>query len=246
MIPRFTLDGGPALEARLDRACAAVLRGLQAAVPGPRLEAVLLGGGYGRGEGGVLRDGAGEAPYNDLEFYVCLRGNRWRNERRWGRALPELAHQLTPEAGIEVELKLFSLSQLRRAPVSMFYYDLVLGHRWVLGEERLLRGCEHLRHAERIPLAEATRLLMNRGVNAVVVGYVETEATDATYGDAAAQAAIAANIGAGRLARAGEIADAVLFLASPLASYVTGAALNVDGGGERPPFLDIVKEHTHG
>lgn len=83
-------------------------------------------------------------------------------------------------------------------------------------------------------------------VNAVVVGYVETEATDATYGDAATQAAIAANIGAGRLARAGEIADAVLFLASPLASYVTGAALNVDGGGERPPFLDIVKEHAHG
>jgi NAD(P)-dependent dehydrogenase (short-subunit alcohol dehydrogenase family) len=83
-------------------------------------------------------------------------------------------------------------------------------------------------------------------VNAIVVGYVETEATEATYGDAATQAAIAGNIAAGRLARAGEIADAVLYLASPLASYVTGAALHVDGGGERPPFLDIVKEHHDG
>ncbi|AHE54245.1 SDR family oxidoreductase [Sphingomonas sanxanigenens] len=81
-------------------------------------------------------------------------------------------------------------------------------------------------------------------VNAIVVGYIETEATEATYGDAAAQAAIARNIGAQRLGRAGEIAEATLFLASPASSYVTGAALDVHGGGERPPFLDILKEHS--
>lgn len=80
-------------------------------------------------------------------------------------------------------------------------------------------------------------------MNAIVVGYIETEATEATYGDAAAQAAIARNIAAQRLGRASEIAEAALFLASPAASYVTGAALEVHGGGERPPFLDIVKEH---
>ena len=79
-------------------------------------------------------------------------------------------------------------------------------------------------------------------LNAVIVGYVETEATETTYGDAAAQAAIGANIAAGRLGRADEVAEAVLFLASPAASYVTGATLEVHGGGERPPFLDIVAQ----
>ena len=78
-------------------------------------------------------------------------------------------------------------------------------------------------------------------VNAVIAGYVETEAVEQTYGDAAAQAAIASNIAAGRLGKAAEIADAVLFLASPMAAYVTGAALRVDGGGERAPFFDIMK-----
>jgi NAD(P)-dependent dehydrogenase (short-subunit alcohol dehydrogenase family) len=81
-------------------------------------------------------------------------------------------------------------------------------------------------------------------VNAIVVGYLVTETTEATYGDEAAQDAIAHNIAARRLGQASEVAEAVLFLASPAASYVTGAALEVHGGGERPPFLDIVKEHA--
>jgi NAD(P)-dependent dehydrogenase (short-subunit alcohol dehydrogenase family) len=78
-------------------------------------------------------------------------------------------------------------------------------------------------------------------MNAVVVGYVQTEAAEMTYGDEAAQAAIGANIAAKRLGTADEVAEAVLFLASSRASYITGAALEVHGGGERPPFLDIVE-----
>ena len=83
-------------------------------------------------------------------------------------------------------------------------------------------------------------------VNAVIVGYIETETTDATYGDAEKQAAIAGNIAAGRLGKAEEIAEAVKFLLSPAASYITGTSLAVHGGGERPPFLDIVKGDVKG
>ncbi len=78
-------------------------------------------------------------------------------------------------------------------------------------------------------------------INAVVAGYIETEATESTYGDTQTQAAIGANLAAGRLGRADEVAEAVCFLASPAASYITGTALEVHGGGERPSFLDIVQ-----
>jgi len=161
--PRFTLDGGDALEARLGEVCRQVLAGVRGLIPPDRLEAVLLGGGYGRGEGGVLTTPEGERPYNDLEFYVCVRGNRHLNERRHRLPLAVLGELLTPMAGVEIEFKLISLEELRRSPVSMFSYDLVMGHRWLLGHGGLLFGFTAHRLAAAIPAAEATRLLLNRG-----------------------------------------------------------------------------------
>ena len=81
-------------------------------------------------------------------------------------------------------------------------------------------------------------------VNAVIVGLVDTEAADATYGGAEGRAEIAASLPLARMATGADIANAVLFLSSPQAAYVSGARLNVDGGGERPLFLEIVERQT--
>lgn len=158
----FTLDGSPELEHHLARSCRKIAAGTRGLIPASRLEAVLLGGGYGRGEGGVLNSPTGDRPYNDLEFYVCVRGNRHVNERRFGRALHVLGEILTPQVGVEVEFKITSLHELAATGISMFSYDLVMGHRWLIGEESLLDRCPHHREARAIPVMEATRLLMNR------------------------------------------------------------------------------------
>ena len=79
-------------------------------------------------------------------------------------------------------------------------------------------------------------------VNAIIVGLAKTETADATYGGAKAQRKVAQSLPLGRMAEGRDIADAVLFLCSPMAAYISGARLNVDGGGERPYFLDLVKD----
>jgi hypothetical protein len=162
MKQRFTIDGSDALESLLVATCEKVSAGVKALVPPAKLAGILLGGGYGRGEGGVLKTAAGDRPYNDLEFYVFTRGNAILAERKFHRSLHELGERLSPEAGLEVEFKVLTFEKLRRAAPSMFYYDLVAGHRWQLGDDSLLAGCEHHRDAAKIPLHEATRLLMNR------------------------------------------------------------------------------------
>ncbi|TRW85377.1 SDR family oxidoreductase [Mycolicibacterium sp. 018/SC-01/001] len=74
-------------------------------------------------------------------------------------------------------------------------------------------------------------------VNSVVVGMVETEQADLFYGDADSIAAISRNVPLGRLARPEDVGWAVAFLASPAASYISGASLEVHGGGEPPHYL---------
>ena len=79
-------------------------------------------------------------------------------------------------------------------------------------------------------------------VNAIVAGLIRTEQASLHYGNEAGIAAVAATIPLGRMGEPADVGDACLFLASRLASYVSGAALLVHGGGERPAFLGAAKK----
>ena len=74
-------------------------------------------------------------------------------------------------------------------------------------------------------------------VNAVLAGMVRTEQAELFYGDEQSQAAVAATIPMRRLAMPADIGWAAAFLASDVASYISGATLAVHGGGEPPPYL---------
>jgi NAD(P)-dependent dehydrogenase (short-subunit alcohol dehydrogenase family) len=77
-------------------------------------------------------------------------------------------------------------------------------------------------------------------VNCVTAGLMWTEDVEKFYGDAAAVDRVATTVPAGRLGQPSDVADACLFLASDLSGFTTGANLVLHGGGERPPYLDVV------
>jgi 3-oxoacyl-[acyl-carrier protein] reductase len=68
----------------------------------------------------------------------------------------------------------------------------------------------------------------NIRVNAVAPGYVQTDMTDEL--NAEQKETVMKQIPLGRVGTPEEIADAVVFLASPAAQYITGQVLVVDGG----------------
>jgi NAD(P)-dependent dehydrogenase (short-subunit alcohol dehydrogenase family) len=76
-------------------------------------------------------------------------------------------------------------------------------------------------------------------VNAIDVGLCRTEQTDDHYGGDERVAKIEATIPLGRMARPEEVGNVAVFLSSDLASYVSGARISCDGGGEPPVFLHI-------
>jgi NAD(P)-dependent dehydrogenase (short-subunit alcohol dehydrogenase family) len=74
-------------------------------------------------------------------------------------------------------------------------------------------------------------------VNCVTAGLVRTEQSELHYGDAESIARIESTIPMQRMATPNDIASACIYLSSPMASYVTGANIVLDGGGDRPDFL---------
>jgi len=65
-------------------------------------------------------------------------------------------------------------------------------------------------------------------VNVVAPGFIDTDMTRALPEEQ--RNALLGQIPLGRLGSAAEIAHAVVFLASPAASYITGETLHVNGG----------------
>lgn len=79
-------------------------------------------------------------------------------------------------------------------------------------------------------------------VNAIIAGLVRTEASAEHYGGATGMALLEEALPMGRMATPEDIAGACLYLSDQAAAYVSGAALEVSGGGEPPAFLRLAEQ----
>jgi NAD(P)-dependent dehydrogenase (short-subunit alcohol dehydrogenase family) len=79
-------------------------------------------------------------------------------------------------------------------------------------------------------------------INAVVVGLVHNEAGREHYGGEVGFRKVADMLPLKRMADPVDVARAVLMLCSSDAAYISGAALEVHGGGEVPVFLHLASE----
>jgi hypothetical protein len=127
---------------------------------GENLVALLLGGGYGRGEGGVLTTPGGELPYNDLDFTLVV---KHKGATPWP-SLKAISERYGDELKIHVDFsRPLTLKDIRNWPHWLMWYDLVHGHVVLYGEPDILRRHAPVSLLEPLPLIEAVRLLLNRG-----------------------------------------------------------------------------------
>lgn len=164
MAQQYTIDGSTRIEQRIhdDMACirAAVLQAV-----GPKnLTALVLGGGYGRGEGGICCVNGEERPYNDYDFFVVVPFTSRSRRRFVVQQLQALRHDLEPRCGIHVDFSPpMPLSRLSTYPQELMFLEAKRGHRVIYGPEGVFDALPDY-DEKNIPLEEGTRLLMNRGV----------------------------------------------------------------------------------
>ena len=122
--------------------------------------ALVLGGGYGRGEGGVMQepDGAGFA--NDLDYFLFDEVPDAPRLQAWCR---QIERAESAALGIDVEIKCLRADSIGDPSRSMMFADLVAGHVVVAGDGGFLARLREGLDFSLIEPAEATRLLWNRG-----------------------------------------------------------------------------------
>lgn len=178
--------------------------------------------GSRRGRLDVVVNNAGGAPFAQFmdgspRFHAKVSGLNFMATAYVAHA----AYRLLRESGTGSLLNITSISARRPSPGTAIY-----------GAAKAA--------VESLTTSLATEWAPDIRVNAISCGLVATPGASDHYGDAQQFAQVAATIPRGQFASPQDIGSACLMLASPLAAHVTGAVLNVDGGGEWPAFL----QHT--
>ena len=152
----------PELDRLVEESCAEIGAEI-GALRIPRLAGVVLGGGYGRGEGGAMAS----ALSNDLDFFAITEDGAPEAESvaSIGAALEPVSKRWKERLGVDVDFAVKTPWRLKHDEARLMVQELVHGYYDVAGAkgETLFAGIERREPAE-LPLGEATRLLMNRGM----------------------------------------------------------------------------------
>ena len=115
----------------------------------PGTQALILVGGFGRGEGSVLIDGGPIRPINDYDLVMVTTDHVDRDELR------ALRRQLADSLSVTwVDVTPRSPAALSRLPLTMYNYDLKYGSRVLYGDPAILDQIPSM-DPRRMPLVEA-------------------------------------------------------------------------------------------
>jgi hypothetical protein len=165
---RFTVDGDALLEKSICEDLSHIAEVVRALPGGQKIKALALGGGYGRGEGGVVLREGHQTIYNDYDLFVVTSGTTKAERRELNRELECCSKTLTDSVGVDVDFSsCLEESQLKKLPFQLMWLELRWGHFVFFGpSETLLQIPEFQQNS--IPMREAERLLINRGMGVLL------------------------------------------------------------------------------
>lgn len=161
---KYAPHGSEAFNAKVEESLAYIAARFDTLFSRNDLIALVLGGGYGRKEGGVLKSAEGEKLYNDLDFFVISKALSLRKKASISRDLKNLHQELSEEFGIDVDFaEPKSISEISQAPLTLMMYDLQHGYTVIWGNKHALQNLPR-RAATELSISEAVKLLLNRGM----------------------------------------------------------------------------------
>lgn len=155
----YTVRGDATLDQLIAGQLTSIKEDVLTRLPEGQIDGLVLGGGYGRGEGGALRTPEGLRPYNDYDLVLL---HDIRDKARLTNALQEVHRKQTAVCGVHVDVTPMKTSELRDLPQTLTWYELGQGHHVIHGAPDVLSPLKDRKLTD-VPRSEWGRLLFNRG-----------------------------------------------------------------------------------
>lgn len=159
---RLTLEGGDEVERALRELVTKSARVVLRFAPRDNVKALVLAGGYGRGEGGIRLHADGERPANNLDLILFTVGLGGAARSHLTARINEEMETLRRRSGMGIDLSVVDARRTERDQVRLLWYDVRHGHKLLAGDPGFLPGLARFT-VDNIDPREMTDLIINRG-----------------------------------------------------------------------------------
>lgn len=152
------------IEKQLDEVLAAIAREIGEFAQAKYVEFLVLGGGYGRGEGGVLlSENSAPRLYNDLDFFVISNTKNCEINSKIDAFFAKISQKYEKILGIDVDFsKATEISYIQKRLNVLMWREMVLGANIVWGDPQKFREIFKVEQAKTPAPKEVQKLLFNR------------------------------------------------------------------------------------
>jgi len=164
---RLTVNGSKHFEEKLSLVLDAMAADINTLVDDSLYEAIILIGGYGRGEGGVIKVDGVELPHNNFDFVVVTKNISSEETSFLEQLCKTIFNTHSKKLGIEVEFSVLSLAKIKRIDPLVITYDMKYGHKLIAGNNDFLVN-ESRFELESIPSWDVRNLMVNRGTLLII------------------------------------------------------------------------------
>lgn len=159
----YTQSASRVVEATIHADQARIAKAVGQLIPPKHLVAVVMIGGYARGEGGYWIEAGKVRAYNDYDYFVIFKDCSTAKRSAYQAELARLALELEAIVGVEVDFFPLVVEQISSLPRTLMNTEMRAGHKVILGDVNVLAKMPPYALSE-VPLIEFKRLMLNRGV----------------------------------------------------------------------------------
>ncbi|BBM86906.1 hypothetical protein [Candidatus Uabimicrobium amorphum] len=156
---KFTVRGSESLEKKITEIMHEVVATLKPHLREEYYVALVLIGGYGRGEGGVEIQGGEERPHNNFDFLLLTKGS---GNHQLKSNLDKAISPLIKKYDLGMDIGMIDYQKLKRSPRLVMWHDMYFGHKVIIGEPDCVRKLTKFARGHIIP-QDIANLLVNRG-----------------------------------------------------------------------------------